>query len=431
MINSMPSTEESSEAKPKTFTEKLIIKSNNTLAYFLLTVVFLCGFCIAILSLIATSWMNLNVLTDAEEAAAYNRITSVITPVKITKLEALILQTTDDPILQYAETLIDELTVDTEIKAQLRSVIREERGEHRKFVDALETIRENDSELRASSKRYISNAAMTQMLYPTNNRLDRRMYEFQLIQMLESAVVKSQRNINTLTTHARGINGGWRDYGTDEAELKKLIADLGSSEDLDKQKKKLFSDLLSYSQQPLNKEKIDEFINKAAATEDKLSEELKPKNLVDESSQNSNFLRDTVNLLIKSAAMDFIYIFGMIGFGILGSSLTTFVGFKVKDGNDDLPDPELFEVIGVIVKGITAAIIVFLFIFGGFEVFSSGNTQAITPNAYMLFLTCFLGAVFSDRIWDHARERLTERLSLDQSSTQPALPHQPLPTDKP
>ena len=56
-----------------------------------------------------------------------------------------------------------------------------------------------------------------------------------------------------------------------------------------------------------------------------------------------------------------------------------------------------------ILRGFSAAIVIFLAVEGGLNVFSSGSGD---PNPYVLLCTCLIGSVFSEDVWSKAQEWL-------------------------
>ncbi len=60
-----------------------------------------------------------------------------------------------------------------------------------------------------------------------------------------------------------------------------------------------------------------------------------------------------------------------------------------------------------LIRGIGAAVLVFLLAKGGAAIFTKGDA---TPNAYAIFFACFVAAVFSDDVWLWARNRQRNEL---------------------
>jgi len=93
---------------------------------------------------------------------------------------------------------------------------------------------------------------------------------------------------------------------------------------------------------------------------------------------------------------------GLFGFGLLGSIGSTFIRRRIKNIKDTEPDDSLVlsDLPGVLINGISAAIVLFLAVKGAVVVFSSGDGKL---NPYMLFL-------FSEDVWSWARKKLQENL---------------------
>jgi hypothetical protein len=93
----------------------------------------------------------------------------------------------------------------------------------------------------------------------------------------------------------------------------------------------------------------------------------------------------------------------MLGFGLLGSAIATFVR-----GGERGQVSLAAEVTSVLVRGLSAAVVVFLAVKGGLAIFSASENE---PNAYVVFLTCLVGAVFSEDVWNWAHSKFLDNLS--------------------
>ena len=108
--------------------------------------------------------------------------------------------------------------------------------------------------------------------------------------------------------------------------------------------------------------------------------------------------------LIRTRSLPPTLITGMIGIGTLGAAISSFV----RDARRRKPgEPLVSDLAGVIIRAVSAAIIIFLAVSGGLAVFVTGDTE---PNAYALFFACLLGAVFSESVWEWARDRFMKDL---------------------
>lgn len=108
--------------------------------------------------------------------------------------------------------------------------------------------------------------------------------------------------------------------------------------------------------------------------------------------------------LVKTESLPLALVVGLFGFGLLGSACSTFVREQAKKSGSGA-QPLVGDLSGVVIRGLSAAIVVFLAVEGGLAVFSSGANE---PNPYVLLLTCLVAAVFSEEVWDWAHERLRE-----------------------
>jgi len=110
--------------------------------------------------------------------------------------------------------------------------------------------------------------------------------------------------------------------------------------------------------------------------------------------------------LLRTHSQELALITGMFGFGLLGSAVVTFVRPRPADqGARKMFGSVSGEVASIIARGLSAAIVVFLTVKGGLAVFAGNEAQ---PNAYVLFFTCLVGAVFSEDVWAWARKKLAE-----------------------
>jgi hypothetical protein len=112
--------------------------------------------------------------------------------------------------------------------------------------------------------------------------------------------------------------------------------------------------------------------------------------------------------ILRTESLPLALIVGMIGFGLLGSASSTFIRERADQKSGQ---PLVRDLTGVIIRGLSAAILVFLAVEGGLAVFgvaSSGPSPE--PNPFVIFLTCLVAAVFSETVWNAASERLCDAL---------------------
>ena len=63
------------------------------------------------------------------------------------------------------------------------------------------------------------------------------------------------------------------------------------------------------------------------------------------------------------------------------------------------------EIIGVVFSGFVAALVVYVGAYGGIAVVSTVEGD---PDPYVIFFICLGAAVFSEKVWAQARDRLFE-----------------------
>lgn len=119
--------------------------------------------------------------------------------------------------------------------------------------------------------------------------------------------------------------------------------------------------------------------------------------------------------LLAPESISLALIVGMIGFGLLGSAVSTFVR-ESKEHERKPGEPLVEDLAGIVLRGVSAAIVVFLAVEGGLTVFSVGEGD---PNPYVLLFTCLVGAVFSERVWAWAREKIITPPSGDGAKPKP------------
>lgn len=116
--------------------------------------------------------------------------------------------------------------------------------------------------------------------------------------------------------------------------------------------------------------------------------------------------------LLQANSYALILITGMLGFGLFGSLISS----VVREQRQRKPgQPLVSDLSSAVIRGLSAAVVVFLSVKGGLAVFT---TEEVEPNSYVLFFTCLVGAVFSENIWEWAREKLGEKFSTNQQSVE-------------
>jgi hypothetical protein len=113
--------------------------------------------------------------------------------------------------------------------------------------------------------------------------------------------------------------------------------------------------------------------------------------------------------LLRTKSQALALITGMLGFGLLGAAIATFVRPTDKAGTSSPAG----DAATIIIRGLSAAIVIFLAVKGGLAIVSSGEAE---PNAYVLFFTCLVGAVFSEGVWQWAKIKIEGYLPNDNDS---------------
>jgi hypothetical protein len=99
---------------------------------------------------------------------------------------------------------------------------------------------------------------------------------------------------------------------------------------------------------------------------------------------------------------------------MLGAAISSFVNIRRKiERNAPLVD----NLYIVIIRGFSAAIVIFLATKGGIAIVNNGSNN---PNPHVLFLTCLVGAVYSERIWEWAKKQLALKTDGSTESFGPA-----------
>jgi hypothetical protein len=130
-------------------------------------------------------------------------------------------------------------------------------------------------------------------------------------------------------------------------------------------------------------------------------------------------LRPIAGWLMKTESVQLALIIGMLGAGLLGSAVASFMrtqGRKQTEG----------QLTGVVVRGVTAAIVTFLAVQGGLSTVAvSDNGARLAPNPHLLLLICFVAAVYSEQVWNAALQRLMKQLGPEGETSKPTEPAPP------
>lgn len=109
--------------------------------------------------------------------------------------------------------------------------------------------------------------------------------------------------------------------------------------------------------------------------------------------------------LLKTESMPLALIAGLLGFGLLGAACSTFIRNYARRAGGEPLVPDLAS---VFIRGVSAAILIFLGVYGGLAVFSSGGAG---PNPYVVLFTCLVAAVFSEDAWAWGGQRFRSQLA--------------------
>lgn len=120
--------------------------------------------------------------------------------------------------------------------------------------------------------------------------------------------------------------------------------------------------------------------------------------------------------LLDTEQMPVVIIVGLVGFSLLGATVSRAVRARGRNLRAALT---LDDLLAVIAGGMTAAVVVFLAAYGGLAVLGNASGD---PNPYVVFVTCLIGAVYSEDVWLWARNRLlaTRQARNDEGQPEPA-----------
>jgi len=116
--------------------------------------------------------------------------------------------------------------------------------------------------------------------------------------------------------------------------------------------------------------------------------------------------------LLDTEQMPVVIIVGLVGFSLLGATVSRAVR---ATGEKLTASLTLDDLLVVIAGGMTAAVVVFLAAYGGLAVLGNAGGD---PNPYVVFVTCLIGAVYSEDVWSWARKRLLASQTADKDHGQ-------------
>lgn len=111
--------------------------------------------------------------------------------------------------------------------------------------------------------------------------------------------------------------------------------------------------------------------------------------------------------LLVTEQMPVVIIVGLVGFSLLGATVSRAIRARQADPNGPSTRLSLDDLAIVIAVGTTSAVVVFLAAYGGLAVLGGSSGD---PNPYVLFATCLIGAVYSEDVWNWARTKSTLRV---------------------
>ena len=107
-------------------------------------------------------------------------------------------------------------------------------------------------------------------------------------------------------------------------------------------------------------------------------------------------LANIFDWLLATDSLDVVVIIGMLGAGLFGSAVGTFVTATVRRRTPGIPDGFMSHLI----RSFAATMIVYLGLKTGIAFAAVGNPD---PDPYLMLFLCFLGTVYSDDVWKWAK----------------------------
>jgi hypothetical protein len=127
----------------------------------------------------------------------------------------------------------------------------------------------------------------------------------------------------------------------------------------------------------------------------------------------------TASWLLKTESLSLVLITGLLGFGLLGAACSTLIRNVVRRAPGEPLVPNLAS---IVIRGASAAILIFLAVYGGLAVFAGANTN---PNPYVVLFTCLVAAVFSEDAWAWGQQEFRSRLSRNREGKRRDAGHAP------
>jgi len=133
--------------------------------------------------------------------------------------------------------------------------------------------------------------------------------------------------------------------------------------------------------------------------------------------------------LLQTESLSLVSVVGLLGFGLLGAAASTVI--RERGSAAAAEGRIVSSLASVTIRGLSAALVVFLAVKGGLTVFATGSPE---PSPYVLMLTCLVAAVFSEPVWEGARVYLTTligRWTGETNDQDDAPPTKPVEASKP
>jgi hypothetical protein len=109
--------------------------------------------------------------------------------------------------------------------------------------------------------------------------------------------------------------------------------------------------------------------------------------------------------LIKLNSMPLTLIAGMLGFGLMGAAGSS----VIRERGERLPGaPLVKDLPSVVVRGLSATVVVFLAVKSGLLIFTGGTSGQADP--HVLLLTCLIASVFSEDVWDAMKKWIARKM---------------------
>lgn len=127
-------------------------------------------------------------------------------------------------------------------------------------------------------------------------------------------------------------------------------------------------------------------------------------------SDSLGFFGTAAKWLLATESRDLALITGLLGFGFFGALAASFIRQAAATPGQSLPPPGW--IIPALIRGVAAAVLVFLAVVGGLAVFTQAGPEP-SPNPYAVFFTCFIAAVFSEDVWLWARRQQSGKMPVE------------------